>query len=497
MSTERNRGGSAKLGSSALAITLCKVAAMGITMAAGMMMARFRTLEENGTLSQLQMAVTLMVSLLMLGLPNSLNFFITRAEDAEERRSFLSVYYTLSTILGAVVGAALVLTAPLIERYFDNPMILGFLYYLAVFPWASVVQGSIENLMIAYGRTAGMVIFRIAHSVCYLSIVLLVQLLHGDFSDFMRIYIVFETVSAIAVYIIAAKLSGGLRFSISGSMLRKILAYSVPIGLSSVLATLDIEMDKLIIGRFFTTEQMGLYSYASRELPVNIATAALTAVLLPQMARLMKAGDTKQSLKLWSHAIFISLSILALISAGCFVYAPDVITLLYSEKYLPGVSVFRIYSLVIILRCTYFGIVLNTTGNTRFIMYSSLAALVSNLVLNILFYDLIGFTGPAVATLVSIFLVNMVQLIFSARILKCPLSQLFPWKSCAGLLLMNAAFGIVFYFVKRFVGLEAYLGEQWESVALGCVWGVIYFALLLRPLKKHWKGLNSASLEKV
>ena len=495
MSPKDRRSGQAKLGNSALAITLCKVAAMVIAMAAGMMMARFRTLEENGTLSQLQMAVTLMSSLLLLGLPNSLNYFITRAEDAEERKSFLSVYYSLSTILGVTVGIVLVSITPYIESYFNNPMISAFLYYLAVFPLTTVIQGSIENLMIAYGRTAGMIIFRIAHSVCYLSIVLLVQILHGNFSDFMRSYIIFETISALVVYYLAFRLSGGLRFSLNGAMLRRILAYSVPIGLSTVLGTLDIEMDKLIIGRFFTTEQMGLYSYAARELPVHIATAALTAVLLPQMARLMKKGEKQQAIKLWSDAIFISMSIMALISIGCFVYAPDVITLLYSEKYLPGVTVFRIYSLVLLLRCTYFGIVLNTTGNTRFIMYSSIAALGLNLVLNVLFYELFGFTGPAIATLLSIFIINMAQLVFSAKILGMPLSKIFPWKYCALLIGINAALGAAFFYIKKLIGLEAYLGEQWESVALGVMWGIVYVIILLRPLKKHWKGLNSSSLE--
>ena len=213
MDKEKLRSGSAKLGTSALAITLCKVAAMAIAMAAGMMMARFRTLEENGTLSQLQMAVTLMTSLLMLGLPNSLNYFITRAEDAGERKSFLSVYYSLSSILGIAIGALLIIFTPYIEAYFNNPMISAFLYYFAVFPWATVVTGSIENLMIAYGRTAGMVIFRIAHSVCYLGIVLTIQLLHRGFSDFMSVYVVFEAICALIVYYLASRLSGGLRFS--------------------------------------------------------------------------------------------------------------------------------------------------------------------------------------------------------------------------------------------------------------------------------------------
>ena len=485
----------ARLGSSALILTASKFAAMAISFATGMMMARFRTLDENGTLSQLQTVVSLMVSLLTLGLPNTLNYFITRAESRAERRQFLSVYYTLSTLFGAVVGLVLVIGTPYIEAYYNNPDIRGFLYFLAVFPWASIVAGGIENLLVAYGRSWGMMWFRIAHSVCYLGIVLFVQFAGLTFRTFMLIYTVFESVFAIAVMVIANCLAGGLRISFNGAMIRKIFKYSIPIGLAAVMSKLDIEMDKLLIGRFFTTGELGIYSYVARELPVSDISSAVTAVLLPQFARMMKKKRENEAVQLWSHATFITLSLIALVSAGCFAFAPDVITLLYSEKYLPGVTVFRIYTLLILLRCAYFGIMLNTTGHTRFIMFSSIAGLGLNAVLNIAFYYMFGFSGPAIATLLSVVTINMVQLIFSSRILKIPFSKIFPWKQSGMILLINAGFALVFSLLKYLLPLERYLTSVWESVALGCVWGVIYILIMLRPIKRHWKELNSVKIE--
>ena len=92
---------------------------------------------------------------------------------------------------------------------------------------------------------------------------------------------------------------------------------------------------------------------------------------------------------------------------------------------------------------------------------------------------------------------NMAQLVFSSKVINVPFSKIFPWKSCGLLLLVNALFGVAFFFVKRFVGLEVYIGEVWESVALGGVWGVIYFGVLLKHILRHWRGLNSASMDRL
>ena len=110
-----------------------------------MLLARFRTLEEYGTYSQMLLVINLFASIFMLGLPNSINFFLARAENQDEQRKFLSVYYTASTALSILLGVALVCAVPLIEGYFKNPAIRSFAYFLAIYPWANVISSSIAN----------------------------------------------------------------------------------------------------------------------------------------------------------------------------------------------------------------------------------------------------------------------------------------------------------------------------------------------------------------
>ena len=69
-------------------LTISKVMSLVIAMVSSMLLSRYRTLEEYGTYSQLLMVINIMTSLLMLGLPNSINYFLSRAETEEEGQRF-------------------------------------------------------------------------------------------------------------------------------------------------------------------------------------------------------------------------------------------------------------------------------------------------------------------------------------------------------------------------------------------------------------------------
>ena len=135
-------------------------------------------------------------------------------------------------------------------------------------------------------------------------------------------------------------------------------------------------------------------------------------------------------MELWGYSITLSYIFISLVSFGVFTYATDVMTLLYSSKYISGSNVFRIYTLVLLLRVTYFGMILNSKGKTKFIFYSSLLSLILNLVLNYIFYKLFGFIEPAIATLLSIAIVQFAQLIATSKIVNITIKYLSVERTC-------------------------------------------------------------------
>lgn len=478
------------IGNDAIKLSASQIITSLIALVSSMLLSRFRTLTEYGTYSQLLLVVNLGSSIIMLGLPHSINYFLAKARDEKERAQFLSIYYSLSTILSLIVGFVLVMIVPLLEKFFKNDLIRSFIFFLALFPWTSIILSSVANLLVVYHKTSVLFIFRLCASITNLGVILLVKFLHATFFQYMVLYLINELVLTIWVYCFVKKTIGKFSFNLDKKFIRNILAFSIPMGLASMLSTINIELDKMVITSFLSTEQLAIYTNASRELPVNMISSSLTAVLMPQMVRLLRDNNKEEAIKLWNSATSIGLAVISLIAVGCFVFAPEVMTILYSPKYLDGAGVFRVYSLVLLFRCTYFGMMLNALGITKFVFYVSLSTLILNSILNIVFFKIFGFIGPAIATLVVISLTAIWQLVFTCEKVGARLSKIFPWKNGAFYLLINIGLGILAYFIKIYINKMSKSNNVIIAVALGVIWALVYFLITQKQLKQQWKHLN-------
>jgi len=478
------------IASDALKLTTSKIITMVLSMLTAMILSRFRTLEEYGTYSQLLLVINLITTVIMMGLPNSINFFLARAETKESRQKFLSIYYTLSTLLGFLTGLVLVLSTPLIISYFSNPLIEKFIYILAIFPWTKIILSSIDHVLIVYGKPNSVMLFRVLNSIAILITIFLVELFDLSFSHYMIMFIILESLFAIVVYFIVYGTAGTLRIDFSLKDIRNILKFSLPLGLASVVGRLSVELDKLVIGRFFSTEDIAIYTNAAREMPVTIIASALTAVLMPRLVRLLRDKEYDEAVNIWGNSIEISFIIICFVSFGLIVFAPEVISLLYSNKYLPGVNVFRVYSLVLLLRVTYFGMILNSIGKTKFIFYSSIISLLLNIILNYVFYLIFGFIGPAIATFISLIIVIYLQLLATSISISIPMHSIFPWMKLLNIMFINVLLAFVFSGLKNIIHLQQFTGEIGESIILGFLWGVIYLGSQFKSIKSCWKELN-------
>ena len=479
------------LGFDAAKLTAAKVITLAIGMVSTMLLSRFRSLEEYGTYSQINLTVSLAVVFLALGLPNSINYFLGRSESAEEQRNFLSSYYTLTTLISIALGVGLFFISPLISRYYDNSQIQALAFAFILLPWSSIAFSGFDNVMVVKQRTTILVIHKILNGLSLLAVIAAAYALSLPFRVFIVLYLTTQAVFAIAIYVIVARVFDGIRFSLDFSLLKEVFAYSIPLGIAGMVGTLSLELDKLMIGRLMNTEALALYTNAGRELPVTFVTASMTAVLMPRIVRLTKKKEYNKAVELWRDATVISYYIICFFSAVFIIFAPQVISLLYSEVYLPGVPVFRVYSLVLLLRTTYFGIILNAIGKTKLILVSSIGSLLLNIPLNYIFFQTMGFVGPAFATLVSILLVNSLQLFFTGRQISVGVRDLIPWREIAYISLINIVLGMIVHL--GFTSLR--LGTDGKSllitVGIGCVWSLVYFSVIYRKFRKKWVLLNS------
>ena len=470
----------------AIILTGSKVLSNVLVLVSAMLLARIRTLEENGIYSELLLIINLATAIFMLGLPNSINFFLAKAESKEDKNRFLSLYYTLSTGLSCFIGVLLAVLTPVFILFFHDSELSQYVFFLLIFPWEKIILASIENVLVVLGKTKTLMFFRVSNGVFLLLIIYIIWIMKSSFMMYMVLYAVVEGSYAILVYYLAMKYTGRLHFNINRKLLKDLLVFSIPLGLASLVGTLNIEVDKLMIGYMLDTEEFAIYSNASKELPLTIFATSLTAVLMPKMVVLFKDRKNEEAVTLWRDATTVSFAIIAFFGFGLAFFSTDAITILYSAKYAPGNCVFAIYSLELLLKCTYFGIILNTTGKTKLVLYCTIGAFCVNIVLNFILYQIIGMAGPALATLLSGLTIAFLQLFLSSKQINVRFANIFPWKNIGVILLVNVILGGIFYTIHK-----KFFSENYQAVILAVVWGIAYLAILLKPAKNYWARLKT------
>lgn len=442
---------SGSLGGGALQLTGAKFITLLIGTVSSMMMARLRTKADFGTYTTLLMTIRTLSVFLMMGLPNAINYFLARAKTREQKQHFLSVYYTFSTALSVIIGLTLFLSLPWLVQFFGNPELSNYAYFLFICPWIYITSGCVDHLLIAYRKTRALSLFRITNSIFLLSIILFAELFAswgwGDaFRIYVLLYVLCEGAYAAAAYFFARNYSGALRLRFDFKLLSRILAFSLPIGLASSVSTLNGEIDKLFIaGILKDPEALAVYEYGARSLPFYVIPAAITSVLTPLIVRIIKKGQTSLAVGLWNRVVEFSYGILVFAVSMLICFAPQAVELLYSEKYLDCVPVFIIFRLTLLLRVTYFGMLLNATGRTKFIFVSSCCSLAFNVALNAFFFFCTDFgtIGLALSTVLSSAAMNLTQLIATCHVTKTPFSKIMPWKQMGALTLTALSLGAI------------------------------------------------------
>lgn len=354
------------IGKNALWLTASKIASTGITMVVTMLLSRFRTLEEYGTYSQINLVATIAISIFSMGLPGCINYFLNRTDNEQERQKFVFTYFFGGTVIGIIIAIILAIFFPFIVNYFRNGELYNYRFAVFLMPWVLLFNNSVENIYISYNKIKWLIAYRMSYCITLLGIVILFVLLEGSFYTYMIVFCALQVLFVFILYISTYVVSGRCkRICYDRNLIKEIITYSIPLGLSLIVSTLNIELDKLMVARVYSTEDMAIYTNVSKELPLNMLSISIATILLPKMVRLINNGQEKTAINMWGISIKLSSAMIVFACMLLVVFAEPVILVLYSEKYLVGADIFRIYSITSLVKITTWGIVLNSTKRQR------------------------------------------------------------------------------------------------------------------------------------
>lgn len=414
-----------------------------------MIMSRVFDKFHYGSYSQVCLVVNFISPFLMLGLSNAVNYFFNQ-EDGK-KKEYVETIYNMVLLLGVIGGIFIMILHNPIASYFSNITLVPLIYIIAFRP---LFQNMIAVYQVLYISSDKAFIIAVRNTILAV-IQFIVILVAAYFYESIELVLLLLVLTDFTQFILfrqhfSRKVMEISLFKINFSAIPKILVYALPLALSTMIGTLSINIDTMLIGKFMSTEVFALYSNMAKELPFNFLITSFTDVVFPRIINLKSKGEKSKLIKIYSVYMEIGIISTWILIIGAIVCAEELIIILYSKKYEEGILIFIVYLLVSALRFTYYGMILSAYGKSKDIMYFSVITLACNAVLNFILFSLMGIIGPAVATFFSVFITSNLQMRRGLKLLGSSFRDVFKLKYLARFILSLFILGVVFLYLKQY-----------------------------------------------
>lgn len=412
-----------------------------------MILSRTLTKQEYGTYSQGVLIINFCAPFLLMGMSNAVAYFKGQKDLNQDK--YVNTIFTMTLISGIFGVMVLNLFRGSIIDYFQNTQLASLICYIAIRPLLLNIITVFQTLFIACNMASLIVIRNLLVSIIQIIIIFLGAVIFHSIKSIFILLIIMDAIQILLFFLLYWNSDNKLSFSgLDWTIMRQVLAYSIPLGFSMMLGTLTVYMDKLIVGRLTNTEEFAIFSNMSKELPFTFITVAFTTVITPVLYKL-RADNNNMFIKVWHNYLKFGYTTTWILCGGGIVCAPELLRFLYSEKYEVGLPIFIIYLMVTCCRFTYFGAVLSAYGKTKWILWFSIFTLILNSLLNIVLFRYFGMVGPAVATLIVIFASGVFQLLASCRLVKVSFTQIMDLPRLIVLIVECIAVGFIYILIKQ------------------------------------------------
>lgn len=327
------------------------------------------------------------------------------------------LYYTL---FGAVLGGAFFAAAPLLGEVFSEPELVPTIRISALALPFGFAFAAVSGVLQGLGRFGTLSFLLTGQQVLRILIALLLILLVSATAKgaILGSTLGFALASLSAYLLLRGSISMARR---SFEAFRRVLAFSIPVSVTSVAAFALAYVDILLLGVFQPPQEVGIYSAASPTSRLGLAFAsALTAVLLPRVASLKAGNSTSEIRANVKRSYAMLLPLLGAITVVALVFAEPIIVLLFGSAYAEAANPFRILS----VGSLFYGMftvnsgVFQGLGKPSLPMKILCAAAAVDVLLNLALIPSYGTTGAAVASSASLTIAGLVSAVLLRRELR-------------------------------------------------------------------------------
>lgn len=319
-----------------------KFGVTGLAFVSNIVLARLLTPSDFGCIGMLAIFIAVASLFVEGGLGSAL---IQKSKPSDKDYSTIFFWN-----IGVSTGAYLVLycVAPMVSRFYSMPQLINVLRVeglMLVLSSFGMVQTTIIRKRLQFQLLA-----KINLTATVISVITAVVMAFNGFGIWSIVAQQLMLVSCISVFSWIVQ-DWRPKFCFSIKALKEMLGYGVFLLLSNIINTICNNVQGLLIGRFYTAVDMGYYSQAKKleEVPSTTISGMSDQVTFPLLAEMK---DDKNKLIEFLRKIICSISFVTTpIMLFLCLCARPVITIVFSDVWIPAVPYFQILCFAGIASC--------------------------------------------------------------------------------------------------------------------------------------------------
>lgn len=397
-----------------------------------MVLVRVLTQHDYGSYQQMILISTAAAGVLTLGLPTSIYYFYSHVGE-KKIPALIAQTSIMLLVSGILASLIVILGADYFSKSLNNPSMAGLLQVYALSMVFMIGSEHCLHFMIAQNRYVLAVTFEILETVVRVLTLLAPMWLGFGFTGLIAGVVIYAVLRFVVrnTYLFGRS---GLDFSGWRQQIfpRQQLDYSLPIALVSLSSLIGSVFNRAILATTFTPAQYAIYAVGALEIPLDVIFQASVAnVLRASLPALVRDGNLVEVTRILREAVR-KLSIIVLPSfIFLLTHSSQFILLLFTSNYEESVHIFRIYLWHMPLHMLVLSLIPHVFGKPKLNLYISLATTLLLLILSYVLLKTIGFYGPAIAVIVSVYVQTILYFIIARRLTKASFFQLVPVRHIA------------------------------------------------------------------
>ncbi len=392
--------------------------------------------EVFGEYRLLWLAVGTVMAVVTQAMPGCLYYFLPRS-DAATKRLYINQTLLFLAVAGLIAGWAVSPWNPWLPEKMRGLAEHGAIVPAFVLLW--VVASLLDLLPTIEERVLWQAKARIGLSTLRAVALSLAAILTRELGPVLLALLGFVAFKVVLLLVYVAG-HHGLR----GPLLRRRafagqLRYAAPFGAAAALYGLRAQADQWVAAALFSVGMFASFSIAAVLGPlVNLGRVSVVYAFLPSMSRRQAAGDLTGMIDLNSRANVIVGALVYPLLAFAFVFAEEIVTVVYTAAYVDAAPVMRVYIVGLAALVIELASITFLLQQGAFALRVGVIALILSVALSWLSAHPFGLAGAAVGSVTVVYLDLIATLRRIALRTGIPIHRLQNWRALATLMLFSA-----------------------------------------------------------